>query len=78
MTKNIKILGSGCKNCALLTKLVKEVVAENNLEAEIEKIEDIMEIMKFDVMATPGLVVDGKVIVKGRVPSKEEIIKALK
>lgn len=69
----IKVLGSGCAKCKTLTKLAEEVVAENNLDASIEKVEDIEQIMQYDVMATPALVVNEKVVVKGRMPSKEEI-----
>ncbi len=69
----IKILGPGCAKCKTLDKLTHEVVENNNINATITKVEDIMEIMKYGVMSTPALVVDGKVIVKGRVPSAEEI-----
>lgn len=69
----IKILGTGCPNCITLEKRVKKVVAENNIPAKISKVEDIMDIMKYNIMATPGLVVDEKVLTKGRVPSEKEI-----
>lgn len=69
----IKILGPGCPKCKTLDKLTHEVVEKNNIDATITKVEDIMEIMKYGVMSTPALVVDGKVILKGRVPSAEEI-----
>ena len=70
---NIQILGTGCPKCKTLEKLTREVVAQNNITAEISKVEDIMEIMKFNVMSTPALVVNGKVEIKGRVPSAGEI-----
>jgi len=73
----IKILGSGCSKCKTLEKLTREVVDQNGIDASISKVEDIMEIMKYGVMATPALVVDGKVMIKGRVPSSEEIKEAL-
>lgn len=73
----IKILGSGCSKCKTLEKLTREVVKQNGIDASISKVEDIMEIMKYGVMATPALVVDGKVMIKGRVPSSEEIKEAL-
>jgi len=73
----IKILGSGCSKCKTLEKLTREVVEQNGIDASISKVEDIMEIMKFGVMATPALVVDGKVMIKGRVPSSQEIKEAL-
>lgn len=73
----IKILGSGCSKCKTLEKLTREVVDQNGIDASISKVEDIMEIMKYGVMATPALVVNGKVMIKGRVPSSEEIKEAL-
>ncbi|WP_321424330.1 thioredoxin family protein [uncultured Bacteroides sp.] len=73
----IKILGSGCSKCKTLEKLTREVVEQNGIDASISKVEDIMEIMKYGVMATPALVVDGKVEIKGRVPSLEEIKEVL-
>ena len=77
MTKVIKVLGSGCPKCQTMTGVVKEVIAENNIDATIEKVEDVMEIMKFDVMITPALVVDGVVTIKGRIPSKDEVLQLL-
>ena len=69
----IKILGPGCQKCKTLEKLTREVVEQNNIEATVIKVEDIMEIMKYGVMTTPALVVNGKVEIKGRVPSSDEI-----
>jgi small redox-active disulfide protein 2 len=69
----IKILGTGCPKCKALEKVTRDVVAENGIEANVSKVEDIMDIMKFGVMTTPALVVDGKVVMKGHVPSKEEV-----
>jgi small redox-active disulfide protein 2 len=69
----IKVLGTGCAKCKSLEKLTQQVVTENGIEATITKVEDIMEIMKFNVMATPALVVDGKVVLKGRLPSASEL-----
>jgi small redox-active disulfide protein 2 len=69
----IKILGTGCAKCKALEKLTREVVDELKLDATITKVEDIMEIMTYNIMSTPALVVDGKVVVKGRVPSANEI-----
>lgn len=70
---NIQVLGTGCPKCKSLEKATREVVSQNNIDATITKVEDIVEIMKFNVMTTPALVVDGKVVVKGRVPSNEEL-----
>lgn len=69
----IKILGTGCTKCKNLEKSTRLAVEQMNLDANITKVEDIVEIMQSGVMTTPALVADGKVIVKGRVPSVEEI-----
>ena len=69
----IKILGTGCPKCKSLEKVTRDVVDANGFDAEISKVEDIMEILSFSVMSTPALVVNGKVEVKGRVPSADEI-----
>jgi len=73
----IKILGTGCPKCKTLEKLTNEVVAESGLDATVDKVEDIVEIMGFGVMSTPALVIDGKVKVSGRLPSRDEIKKFL-
>jgi small redox-active disulfide protein 2 len=69
----IKILGTGCTNCKNLEKATYNAVAELNILADISKVEDIQQIMSYGIMRTPALVVDGKVIVYGRVPSVSEI-----
>ena len=69
----IKILGPGCAKCKTLDKLTHEVVEKNGIKATIIKVDDIMEIMKYGVMSTPALVIDEKVVVKGRVPSSDEL-----
>ena len=78
MSKVIKVLGTGCPKCQSMIGVVKEVVSENNIDATIEKVEDIMEIMKFNVMTTPALVIDEVITIKGRVHSKEEVLTLLK
>ncbi|MHB9054645.1 MAG: thioredoxin family protein [Paludibacteraceae bacterium] len=70
---NIQVLGTGCPRCKALEKITREVVAEAGIEANITKVEDIVEIMKFNIMTTPALAVDGKVVLKGRVPSNSEL-----
>lgn len=72
MKMNIKILGTGCPKCKTLEKLTTEVVNENNFEAEISKVEDIVQIINYGVMGTPALVINEKVLNSGRVPSKDE------
>ncbi len=71
--KTIKILGTGCPNCTRTEAIVKKVVDELQLEANIIKVEDIQEIMAYDIMSTPAIVIDETVVIKGRVPSFEEI-----
>ena len=65
----IKILGPGCKNCELLEKVTKQVIDELGIEATIEKVTEYDDILSYGVMSTPGLVVDGTVILNGRVPT---------
>ncbi|MHB0871054.1 MAG: thioredoxin family protein [Chloroflexota bacterium] len=69
----IKILGSCCGNCDKLMATVQQLIAEKKLSATVQKVSDLREIMSYGVMGTPGLVVNGKVVSAGRVPSKEEI-----
>ena len=73
----IKILGTGCPKCKTLEKLTREVVEQNGFSANITKVEDIVDIMKYNIMATPALVVNEKVEIKGRVPSADEIKQVL-
>ncbi|MBN1768959.1 MAG: TM0996/MTH895 family glutaredoxin-like protein [Prolixibacteraceae bacterium] len=73
----IKVLGPGCPKCKSLEKATIEAVAQAGVDATVSKVEDIVEIMNYGVMSTPALVVDGKVLVKGRVPSVDEITKLL-
>lgn len=76
--KQVKILGTGCPKCKTMTNVVKEVVAENNIDAAVEKVEDIMKIMEYNVLSTPALVIDDVITIKGRVPSKQEVLELLK
>lgn len=71
--KNITILGTGCAKCNQLVEAVKAVITAEGIEAEVRKVEDIQEIVSYGVMSTPGLVVDGKVVCSGRVPSTDEL-----
>lgn len=70
---NIKVLGTGCRNCKTLEASAKAAVAELGLTVEVEKVEDIQKIMEYGIMRTPGLVIDEKVVVAGRVPNVNEI-----
>ena len=71
--KKLQILGTGCVNCQRLFANAEEAARELGLEAEIEKVEDLGEILSFGVMRTPALAVDGEVVVMGRVPSVPEL-----
>jgi small redox-active disulfide protein 2 len=73
----IKILGTGCSKCKTLEKITREVVEKNGINATITKVEDMTEIIKYRIMATPALVVNEKVEIKGRVPSANEIKQVL-
>lgn len=68
----IKVLGTGCANCRALYSVVEQVVNELGLKADLVKEEDLMKIMENNVMSLPALVVDGKVVAKGRI-TKDEI-----
>jgi len=70
---NIIVLGTGCAKCKTLEQITRKVAADLNLNAEISKEEDITRIMSYGIMRTPGLVVDGKVILSGRIPSEKEL-----
>ena len=75
--KSIKILGTGCDKCAQVEAAVKALVASENIEASVSKVEDIQEIMSYKVMMTPAVVVDEVVKIAGKVPSKQELLDAL-
>lgn len=74
---NIKILGGGCAKCKTLERHTNDALNDLNIEATVEKVQDHKDIMKYNVMATPGLVIDGKVVSSGRVLSKGQIKKLL-
>lgn len=67
---DIKVLGPGCANCIKLENMCREVVAENNLEATIEKVTEVEDFWKYGVMLSPALVVNGKVLLQGKLPTK--------
>jgi len=69
----IKVLGTGCTKCKKLEQKIKETVAEMGIEANIEKVEDIYKIMQYGVMRTPGLVINEKVVLTGRLPKSSEL-----
>ncbi|HYO27706.1 MAG TPA: thioredoxin family protein [Azonexus sp.] len=71
--KEIKVLGTGCANCNTTLKLIEEVAAEKGVAITLSKVEDLPEIMRYGVMSTPGVVVDGKVVHAGGVPPRAKI-----
>ena len=73
----IQILGTGCAKCKTLAENARKAVEDARMEAEIEKVEDVREIMKFGILMTPGLVIDGEVKAAGRVVSSNDIRKLL-
>ena len=75
--KEIKVLGTGCANCNTTLKLIEEVAAEKGVAIELSKVEDLPEIMKYGVMSTPGVVVDGKLMHAGGLPRTADIEKWL-
>jgi small redox-active disulfide protein 2 len=70
----VKVLGSGCANCKKLEALTRQAIAKLGLEAEVIKVTEYPDIMKYNVMSTPGLVVNEKVVSSGRIPSEAEIV----
>ena len=70
---NIKILGTGCAKCHSLEKMVKEVVSELQVDAKIEEVKDMKQILDYRILMTPGLVIDEKVVSSGKVPDKAEV-----
>ncbi|WMI67766.1 thioredoxin family protein [Mangrovimonas sp. YM274] len=75
---HIKVLGPGCAKCKTTYNNVLEALKQTNREAQVEKIEDIEEMMKYNVMTTPVLIIDDEIKVKGRVPLSSEIVDILK
>ncbi len=71
----IKILGPGCKNCERLEQEIKNALADLDIPADVEKVEDTNKIMEYDVFMTPGLVINGKVKVSGKLPKQDQIKK---
>jgi small redox-active disulfide protein 2 len=72
---NIKVLGTGCPKCKKLFSEVEKALSASGIEAELEKVEQIDEIMKYKIMMTPALVIDGEVKSVGKIPKSTQIIK---
>lgn len=73
----VLVLGPGCKKCTTTYEAIKKVIEESGTDATLRKVDDIMEIMRFNVLTTPAVVIDGEVRLKGYVPSESEIRKLL-
>lgn len=73
----IKVLGPGCSKCKTTYQVIEKVIRENNLDVKLTKVDDIMEIMNYNIMVTPAVVVDGEVRLKGQVPNESDVKKLL-
>lgn len=73
----VKILGPGCANCKRLEQEARKAVSNLAIEAEFEKVTDYQKIMEYDILSTPGLVINDKVVVSGKIPSQSELISYL-
>jgi len=71
--KSVKVLGTGCANCRNTIKLIEEVAKAAGVAIQIEKVEALPEIMSYGIMATPGVVIDGKVIHAGGIPDRKKV-----
>ena len=74
----IKVLGPGCAKCKQTETIVKEAVAESGVDANVEKVTDIMEIAQHGVFGTPAVIIDGEVKIVGKIPKKEDILSWIK
>lgn len=70
---NIKVVGPGCPNCNKLEQMCRHIIAENNIEAEVEKISDINEFIKWNILMTPALILNNKVVTSGKLPTQSTL-----
>lgn len=73
----VKVLGPGCAKCKTTFQVIEKVIKENNLDVKLTKVDDIMEMMSYNIMTTPAVVVDGEVKIKGQVPSESDVKRLL-
>ena len=71
--KNVKVLGTGCRNCQATYRLIEEVAKEKGVAIELEKVEQIAEIMRLGVLITTGVIVDGRIVHSGGVPDRKRV-----
>jgi small redox-active disulfide protein 2 len=71
--KHVKVLGTGCRNCQATYELIAEVARAKGVEVELEKVEQINEIMRLGVLITPGVIVDGRIVHSGGVPDRKRV-----
>ncbi len=71
--KDIKVLGTGCANCKATIALIEQVAQAKGVDVAVQKIEELRDIMGYGVMSTPGVVIDGKVVHAGGIPSRDKI-----
>jgi small redox-active disulfide protein 2 len=69
----IKVLGSGCANCKRVEQIVRKVVEEQGIQVEVIKVTEYPDIMKYNIMSTPGLVINEKIVSTGRIPTPAEV-----
>lgn len=73
----VKVLGPGCAKCKTTFQVIEKVIKKNNLDVKLTKVDDIMEMMSYNIMTTPAVVVDGEVRMKGQVPSESDVKRLL-
>ena len=71
--KSIKVLGTGCANCKNTVRLIEDIAKQRGVEVSIEKIEDIQKIMTYNILSTPGVVIDGQLVHAGGVPARNKV-----
>jgi len=71
--KYVKVLGSGCRNCEITANVIAQAAKEAGVEIELEKVSDVAEIMRYGVMSTPGVVIDGRLVHAGGLPAPDQV-----
>ena len=71
--KNVKVLGSGCRNCEITANVIAQAAKEAQVDIELEKVTDLAEILSYGVMSTPGVVIDGTLVHSGGIPGPDQV-----